>query len=148
MNNSFFTITHGDKVVALVIRQHHQVDDLEFFTQPEQPLQVGMHHKPSGHHVQPHVHTALGQVIDEVHEVFFIVRGKVRLTMYDRETAQKIKSVILESGDAAIHMGEGHGLDFLQETWLFEVKQGPYSGVETAKLYLASSSRGKGNEHE
>lgn len=136
MRRSFFPITHQGEVIALIIRSFHQVDDVAFFTPEINPLQVGLQSRPKGHQVLPHVHTAQDIRITDVHEVFYLITGQVRLTMYDHANGVKIKSVILNAGDTAIHMGEGHGLEFLQDSLLFEVKQGPYSGVKTAKVYL------------
>lgn len=136
MSQSFFPIKHQGTVVALIVRSYHQVENVSFFTPDENPLQVGLHSKSKGHKIAPHVHTTQALQIQDIHEVFYLVSGKIRLTMYDHVSGQKIKSVILKAGDAAIHMGEGHGLDFLQDSVLFEVKQGPYPGVKTAKVYL------------
>jgi mannose-6-phosphate isomerase-like protein (cupin superfamily) len=136
MAHTHFPIKYQGKTVAQVIRADHQVTNLQFFTPDANPLQVGIHHKQAKIKVAPHVHTAQNVKISEVHEVFYIIKGKVRLTMYAHQTGKKIRSVILKTGDSAVHMGEGHGLDFLEETRLFEVKQGPYQGVTTSKVYL------------
>jgi oxalate decarboxylase/phosphoglucose isomerase-like protein (cupin superfamily) len=136
MSTSCLEIKHKNKLVAMVIRANHHVDNLKFFTPEHNPLQVGLHHKAAGVKVTPHVHRSQNIQITEVHEVFYIIEGKVRLTMYSAETGEKIRSVILKTGDSAVHMGEGHGLDFLERTLMFEVKQGPYQGVKTDKVYL------------
>jgi mannose-6-phosphate isomerase-like protein (cupin superfamily) len=136
MARTYFPITYQGKTVALIIRAEHKVHDLEFFTPESNPLQVGIHHKPARIKIAPHAHCAQDIHIQDVHEVFYIINGKVRLTMYAHRTGQKIRSVILKTGDSAVHMGEGHGLDFLDETKLFEVKQGPYRGVTTSKIYF------------
>lgn len=139
MTKTHFAIKHQGKTIALITRSQHRITNLQFFTPEENPLQVGIHHKNGGVKVAPHVHTTKPTTISEVHEVFFVIKGKIRLTMYSQYTGEKIRSVILKTGDSAVHMGEGHGLDFLQETTLFEVKQGPYDGVETSKIYLNTS---------
>jgi hypothetical protein len=136
MSRTRFSIKYRGQLIAVVIRATHPVQNLEFFTPLENPLQVGFHHKAGRTKVKPHVHHARDIRVTEVHEVFYIVKGKVRLTMYSHQTGAKIRSVILKTGDSAVHMGQGHGLDFLEETRLFEVKQGPYIGVATDKLYL------------
>lgn len=142
MVSTHFPIKYQGKTVAQVIRADHQVNNLQFFTPNANPLQVGIHQKKAKIKVAPHVHTAQQININEVHEVFYVIQGKVRLTMYAHQTGQKIRSVILKTGDSAVHMGEGHGLDFLEETRLFEVKQGPYLGVTTSKVYLWPSGIG------
>ncbi len=116
MSRTFFPILHHGKSVALIIRSNHPAANLKFFTDEASPLQVGIHNKGSGITVAPHVYTTQPRTINQVHEVFFIISGKVRLTMYDHESGQKIKSVILNTGDVGIHMGEGHGLEFLSKT--------------------------------
>lgn len=136
MKRTFFPIIYKNKTIAVVIRSNHPVDNLQFFTKDEDLLQVGIHNKKAHTLVKPHVHKSNPQVIKEIYEVFYVVKGALKLTMYSKKTGRKIKSVILRQGDSAIHMGEGHGIEFIEDTVLFEVKQGPFLGVQTSKTYI------------
>lgn len=136
MKSTFFPIIYNNKTIAIIIRSNHHVDNLQFFTKDKDPLQVGIHNKKAHMSVLPHFHKTNPQVIKNVYEVFYIVKGVLKLTMYSKKTGRKIKSVILLKGDAAIHMGEGHGIEFIEDTVLFEVKQGPFLGVQASKTYI------------
>ena len=43
---------------------------------------------------------------------------------------------IIQAGDKVLLASGGHGFDVLEDTVIFEVKQGPYPGYEKAKKYL------------
>jgi hypothetical protein len=64
-------------------------------------------------------------------EFFYIVRGKIRITLYNKRK-QKVKDVIIKEGDIA-YILEGHAMEILEDTTMFELKQGPYRGKEKDK---------------
>jgi hypothetical protein len=43
---------------------------------------------------------------------------------------------ILKKGDKILLASGGHGFEILEDTIIFEVKQGPYPGYHEAKKYL------------
>lgn len=128
-------IEYQEKEIARVI-YHHHIDNLEFFTNDQVCLQTGIHNKPAGHKVRPHAHRFDPVVISRAEEVFYIIRGQVRVDLYDQNTGVKIGKVMLYTGDTMITYGHGHGLEFVKPTLLFEVKQGPFQGTEKSKIFL------------
>lgn len=132
------TISHSGKVLALIFRKNIKVNDLQFFTDDESPLQVGFHNRKKGIKLTPHVHEMKKpSTIKSIQEVLYIEKGKIRLTLYTPK-GNVVAIKILAKGDSVLLISGGHGVDFLQKTRIFQVKQGPYSNTVHAKLYLKS----------
>jgi len=133
-------ISHKGKHVATIIRKNFtnegRNNGIEFFSQDEDFLQVGMISKKAGDIAKPHVHVCTPLTITEIHEVIFVESGKVKFAMYDSVSEVEFASVVLEGGDKIIHMGEGHGLEYLEDSVIFEVKQGPYHQDMNYKRFL------------
>ena len=132
---TLFHIPHLGKLVAIVVRADHQVENLEFITDEQQPFQVGIHQKPAGLQLTPHIHLSNTKVINEIQEVLYVVKGKIRVTEYTIE-GDVIDVVELSEGDSIIQISMGHGVDILEDARIYEVKQGPYPGTQHAKIYL------------
>lgn len=133
-------IHHLGELVATIVRANHKVNNLEFVTDENNPLQVGFHNKPGGVSLTPHIHISNTKVIDKIQEVLYIISGKVEATFYtiDGDTIDK---VILEAGDTLVQISMGHGFDILEPSKIFEVKQGPYPGTQHAKIYFKDEKK-------
>jgi len=122
--------------VAIVFRSSLEVDGVRFFTNDNNLFQIGAHHQKKGVKLVPHTHVLEKSiVINEIQEYLFVQSGKMKITLYSK-AGDVIDQKILSSGDSILLMNEGHGIEFLEETKLMEVKQGPYPGTTHAKLYL------------
>jgi hypothetical protein len=133
------TISYKDKAIAIIIPSGTDVDGIGFFTGPENPFQIGLHHRPKGMILAPHVHKIDHPItINEIQEVLFIQSGSILLTLLTRD-GKIIAKRILKTGDGVLLLREGHQIEYLEETRMFEVKQGPYPGHHNAKIYLKKS---------
>lgn len=128
-------ILYQGQEIARVIRSHI-INGLEFFTENESFLQVGIHNKSAGSEVVPHAHVCEPFFVNRMEEVFYIIKGKVLVTLHDSTTGEVIQKVTLNRGDTMLHFSQGHGLTFLKPTILFEVKQGPFRGTQNSKIYF------------
>lgn len=129
-------ITHTKKLVALIIRNNIQVQGVKFFTEEKNPFQVGLHQRLKGVKIKPHLHKIDKPLtVKSVQEILFLVEGKIKVTIYTK-TGQVISRKVLRSGDSILFLSHGHGVDFLENSKIFEVKQGPYPGAKYAKLYF------------
>ena len=97
-----------------------------FVSSPEHPLQIGIIIRKKGEKIAPHVHKT------KTAEILHIESGKVRINYY--EGNKKTKSDILKKGDTLVMPNMGHGLDFLKDSKIIEIKQGPY--ISNNKTYL------------
>jgi mannose-6-phosphate isomerase-like protein (cupin superfamily) len=132
-------IIHKDKIIAIIIRNSYTGQGITFFTPDDFSQQLAYMNHPNGKTIEPHVHNP---VIREVHltqEVLFIRKGKVRADFYNKEK-KYIESRILNSGDVILLASGGHGFEMLEDTEMFEVKQGPYAG-ENDKTRFEGTSR-------
>ncbi len=130
------TVNHDGKQIALILRKNLKVDGLEFFTQQDNPFQVGVHNRPKGIKLSPHFHHLdKPLVIDTIQEILIVQKGKISITFYSSDS-KVITKKILREGDSILLMSEGHGVDFLQDSQVLEIKQGPYPGPSSAKIYI------------
>ena len=67
-------------------------------------------------------------------ETLFVKRGRVRVDFYTDDKAY-IASRELKTGDVVLLASGGHGFEFLEETEMIEVKQGPYCGDEDKERF-------------
>lgn len=142
MKKNLTRIMHGSEQVAVIVKTSEIADSLTFFTKNQDNLQVGLHNKPSGTTLKPHVHTSFPRTIDQTNEVLYILSGKVKVTYYTNE-GDIIGTEILESGDILLHFKYGHGFEVLEDARIFEVKQGPYPGKRNAKVYVQQKNTRK-----
>jgi hypothetical protein len=139
---TLFEIKHLNQLVAIIMRHNHQVDDLEFITDENNPLQIGVHNKKKGIKLTPHIHLSNTKVIDQIQETLYIIEGKVKANFYTID-GDDISSVILNKGDVLVQISMGHGFEILEDTKIFEVKQGPYPGTKHAKIYFKETDQSK-----
>lgn len=129
-------ILHNHTPVAIIIRGDVIVENLEFFTDTDNFLQVGLHQRPKGMILEPHVHKMEKPiVVTEIQEVLLILSGSIKLSCFTAD-GEFLDSRVLKANDSVILLREGHQIEYLEETRMFEVKQGPYPGFKNAKIYL------------
>jgi len=129
-------VSYHNRPVAIILPHDIDVDGLAFFTEPDNAFQVGLHHQPKGLVLAPHIHKIEHPItINEIQEVLMILSGSIRLTLYSHD-GKKLGKRILKANDSVLLLREGHEIEYLEETRMFEVKQGPYPGAKNAKIYL------------
>jgi mannose-6-phosphate isomerase-like protein (cupin superfamily) len=121
------TIVHGLEPIALIIKAQYEEPGIHFFTPANFSQQVALMKHPAGHKISPHVHNVLVRQVLYTQEVLLIRRGRVKVDLYS-SAKEFIASKILEKGDVILLCGGGHSFEFLEETVMVEVKQGPYTG--------------------
>ena len=118
-------ITHNEKVIAIIIRNEYSYDGIKFFSDEDFSLQIGYMSRPEGYKVIPHIHNPVERHTIGTQEVLFIKKGKIRIDFYSYEQVY-LDSRTLTTGDVIFLIGAGHGIDILEPTEIFEVKNGPY----------------------
>ena len=71
------------------------------------------------------VHRAVSKTL----EVLFVRKGRLRVDLYD-DNRNYVESRVLAGGDVILLVSGGHGFQTLEPVEMFEVKQGPFAGVE------------------
>lgn len=129
-------IVHRGTELALIVRHSFRAEGIEFFTPSSYSQQLGYMNRPAGHVIPPHVHNPVPRQVHHTEEVLFVKSGKVRVDFYC-EFKKYLESKVLHSGDVILLASGGHGFEMLEQTEMFEVKQGPYAG-ETDKTRFPS----------
>lgn len=124
------------KLVALIYRKNIAVDGVKFLTEESNSFQIGLHNQQKGIKLSPHMHKISEPIIvKEIQELLFVLSGKIRVTLYNSKGGGIAKKTLTD-GDSILLLSQGHGVDFLKTSKIFEVKQGPYPGTANAKLYF------------
>lgn len=116
----------GDRIIAIIIRSEFSKDGVAFFTPGDFSQQLGYLKHRSGDRIQEHIHRLQVREVKYTQETLFIKRGRVRVDFY-RDDRVFFTSRECKTGDAILLASGGHGFEFLEETEMLEVKQGPYS---------------------
>lgn len=129
------TIKHGEETIAIIIPAEFEKDGIEFFTPADFSQQLAYMKRPAGYVIDPHIHNKVKRSVHYTLETLFIRKGKVKIDFFTREK-KYLESVVLKTGDVVLLAAGGHGFTMLEETEMIEVKQGPYSGVESDKTHF------------
>jgi hypothetical protein len=122
------SISQGQTAIAYVVRADATGATTSFFTGDDATFQAGFVVYPAGGSVVPHIHLPVVRTIVGTSELLLVRRGRCIVDIYgDDQTL--LASRQLETGDLVISVGGGHGFRMLEDTVLFEVKQGPYGGA-------------------
>ena len=120
-------ITYNKQILAIIIRHDYSNKGITFFTPDDFSQQLAYMNHPQGKIIEPHVHNVVKREILYTKEVLFIKKGKIRTDFYS-DDKEYICSRILESGDMILLATGGHGFEMIEDTEMFEIKQGPYAG--------------------
>ena len=121
----FIQIIHKKRLIAFIIKDNFKMKGVKFFTPDKFPQQLAYMNRPKGYLINSHIHPPTARQIKFTQEVLFIKKGKVRIDFYDKKT-QYAESRLLEKGDIVFIVEGGHGFDFMKNTEIIEVKQGPF----------------------
>ncbi len=110
-------------------------DGAQFHTMPEAQLQLATMSRPKGYQVKAHRHEGGARTVWHTQEVLVVVRGKLQVTIYDRDDSFHTVLHVGE-GEALLLVDGGHAIMVLEEAVFFEIKQGPHLGP-TDKVFLS-----------
>lgn len=116
---------------VLSIADYMQKTDKRFFSDPEDPIQVGSLFFPEGSAVAPHLHKVLDAPGSPM-EVLLVLCGCPLANIFDAN-GSLVESFTLKLGDILIQKHGGHGFCFSSGTALLEIKRGPYHGKGSDK---------------
>ena len=102
-------------------------------------IQIGVFRHRKGYSVRPHYHLREPRGRHIGCEALYVVRGKVRVKLFDEETREELGELVLGPNDI-IAMCSAHSLEVLEDAIAVEVKEGPYPGQLADKRYLGSTT--------
>jgi hypothetical protein len=123
----------GDKVIDDLGRPVHRAD----VSEPNDPLQLAVIAAPAAKEFGAHAHKLKPAPSEHVtQETWIVARGSVRVAHYDRQ-GRHINTAILHAGDCTITYAGGHAYTILErDTFVYELKTGPYHGHEADKVTI------------
>jgi len=124
-----------NKVIAIIVKKKTKVKEIEFFTPRSYPFQIGLHHRKKGTVLKPHLHPLCCFYIKSSQEVLYVLEGKIKIELFGNNK-KFLENKILKTGDSILFVSGGHGVKFLKNSRVFEVKQGPYRGKEKSKIFI------------
>lgn len=120
-------ITNKNITYAIIIKSDYNQPGISFITPNDYSQQLAYMHHQKGHVILPHVHNEVKREVLYTKEVLVIKKGKLRCDFYT-DGKEYVCSEVIESGDVILLANGGHGFECLEETEMFEIKQGPYAG--------------------
>jgi mannose-6-phosphate isomerase-like protein (cupin superfamily) len=120
-------IVSNNEIIAIIIRSEFTKNGVEFFTPGDFSQQLGYMKHQKGETIQEHVHVLHTREVHYTQETLFVKKGRVKISFYN-ENKIFFTSRELKTGDVILLASGGHGFEFLEETEMIEVKQGPYCG--------------------
>jgi uncharacterized protein YjlB len=121
-------IKYQNKIFAVIVYGNvEEKEGVQFFTPDQYALQMGKHVHKRGKMIKAHAHLPVRMELSgPLQEVLYIQEGKVKITFYgDKDEA--LESTIIKQGDMILLREGGHGFEFLEDTKMIEIKQGPYN---------------------
>ena len=125
--NNIEKITSREKVLAMIVKSDFYDNGIRFFTPDDYSQQMAYMHHPKDHVILPHIHNRVKREVFYTNEVLIIKSGKIKCDFYD-DNKKYIQSAVLNTGDLILLISGGHGFECLEETEMYEIKQGPYAG--------------------
>ena len=119
--------TTAGQIIAIIVRSDFNKPGIHFFTPDDFSQQLAYMHHPAGHVILPHVHNEVKREVLYTKEVLVIKRGKMRCDFYS-DNKEYLESAVVETGDVILLAAGGHGFECIEETEMYEIKQGPYAG--------------------
>jgi hypothetical protein len=133
-------IQYKEQLHAIIIKSDFCEQGIHFFTPNDLSQQLAYMNHPAGKLIQPHVHNPVPREVQYTQEVLFIKKGSLRVDFYS-ENQEYIESRILQKGDVILLATGGHGFEILEDTEMFEVKQGPYAGDADKTRFVSNNNQ-------
>ena len=119
---------------ALVYKNSTIIENsIKFFSQPEDEMQVGLMQRPAGYKIAPHTHKPNIREIQRTSEFLYVKSGLILVHFYD-DDGKKITERKIGQDQFLLQLNGGHSFDFLEDSTIIEVKQGPFDEFE--KVFL------------
>lgn len=93
-------------------------------TEPKESLGLLTLKYPKGHKFKAHIHVPIKRTASKVQECFIVKKGKIRIDLYSPDK-KFVKKIILKKGEAYLSMRGGHHLHMLEDSEVWEIKNGP-----------------------
>lgn len=136
-----FSKKEPNKLIASIIKFSEISDKRNDICPDEEFIQCSGRILNKNFHVAPHKHITINRNTDMTQEVWVVLKGKLKSTLYDFDD-KLLEEIILEGGDCIAFFRGGHELKVLEDnTYFYEIKNGPYHGISQDKKKIGSSEK-------
>ncbi len=133
-------IIHKDKIFAIIFKADTPLSTgHNFLTNEKENLQVNVINEKKGKVLEDHFHNLVKRKIIGTQEMLYVENGKMKVRFLNEEGIL-INQETLISGDLVVLLNGGHGFEFLEDSKIIYVKQGPYAGGEDKTNFAQISS--------
>lgn len=123
-------------VLLHIVNSSQEIGNRQDICPADQFLQVACFKLDKGKTFKPHKHVFKYVEHDTTQESWIVVKGSVRAILYDLD-GTILEEVDLMQGDCSITFRGGHNYLCLEDdTLVYEVKTGPYLGIEKDKEFI------------
>ncbi len=112
-------------IIAIIIYNDFHKEGTNFFTPSDFSQQLAFISRKAGEKIPAHTHNIIKRDIFYTQETLFIKKGKIKVNFYNNDK-NYFDSRILNEGNTILLASGGHGFEFLEDSELIEIKQGPY----------------------
>jgi len=116
-------IKKGNIILGLIIRSIPEGSNP--LTEEKEPLQLVTLRHPLGTNLKAHKHAPQKRITETLQECLIVKKGKISIKIYDQED-KLFQNTVLSTGDAYIVMNGGIEINFLEESEILEIKNGPF----------------------
>lgn len=124
----------GECPVAYFINPDWKPSETTFLTPGHFGQQMGMIVYDTGQHIIPHEHLPITRKVEGTSECIVVKKGRCLIDIYNKQKVL-IYTKEMNQGDIVLLLGGAHGFRMLEDTILFEVKQGPYAGENDKRRF-------------
>lgn len=118
----------GEKIALFCQGLQSRQEAVDFVSDSNDELQVGIMNRPKGYVIKPHAHNLVKRKLNYTTEVLIILAGVLKTMFFDEEN-EFIREIILREGDVLVLFKGAHGFEVIENVRMIEVKQGPYQGI-------------------
>ncbi len=124
MDRKMEKIFHKRKLVAIKINGMRA--GTTALTSDAEPLQILTQKRAKGTRILPHYHRPTSRTTKQLQECLVVLKGRLRISLY-ASSQKPFKKVTVGAGDAFVTLLGGHAVEFLEDSEILEIKNGPYA---------------------
>jgi hypothetical protein len=125
----------SSKLLHVIMRSVDIQDERTNISSDSEYLQAASLSLSMGKSFRPHVHIWNPREVSLTQETWIITKGKVRITYFDTNDTELCQRVLF-AGDLSITFWGGHKYEVLEDSLVYEIKNGPYLGQSKDKRFI------------
>lgn len=119
-------IFHNNKLIAVHLNALSANVGSHPATLESEALQAMSLKYSTGARIKAHYHSPQRRVTECLQEGLVVMKGRIAVDLYSVDEKKLFKSVEVKAGEVIILADGGHGINFLEDSELFEFKPGPF----------------------